>query len=109
MHEEIKSRLKLGYTYCSSIQNLFSSNLLRKNIKIKIYRPITLHFSSYGYKTCSSILREEHWWRLLKNRVLRKVFGPKREEVTGNWRILHIEEFHELHSLPDIKVINQGK
>jgi len=53
--------------------------------------------------------REEHWWRMLKNRVLRKVSGPTREEVTGNWRKLHIEEFHELHSLPDILVINQGK
>jgi hypothetical protein len=43
MHEEIKSRLKLGYTYCNVIQNLFSSNLLHKNIKIKIYSSITLH------------------------------------------------------------------
>jgi hypothetical protein len=41
--------------------------------------------------------------------VLRKVFGPKREEVAGNWRKLHIEEFRELHSLPDIQVINRGK
>jgi len=108
LHEEIKSRLKLGYTYYNSIQNLFSSNLLYKNIKIKIYRPITLHFGWYGYETCST-LREEPWWRVLKNRVLRKVSGPKREEVTRNWRKLHIEEFHELHSLPDIRVINQGK
>ena len=46
---------------------------------------------------------------VLKNRLLRKVFGPKREEVTGNWGKLHIEEFHELHSLPDIQVINHGK
>jgi len=109
MHEEIKSRLKLGYTYCNSTQNLFSSSLLYKNIKIKIYRPITMHFGWYGYKTCSPTLREEHWWRVLKNRVLRKVSGPKRGEVSRNWRKLHIEEFHELHSLPDIWVINQER
>jgi hypothetical protein len=47
----------------------------------------------YGYKTCSPILKEQHWWKVLKIRVLRKVFGPKREEVAGNWRKLHIEEF----------------
>jgi hypothetical protein len=54
--------------------------------------------SGYEYSDrYTLILREEHGWR-----VLRKVFGPKREEVTGTWRKLHIEEFHELHSLADI-------
>jgi hypothetical protein len=48
------------------------------------------------------MLREEHRLRVLENRVLRRIFGPKRDVVTGEWRKLHNEELHNLYSSPDI-------
>jgi hypothetical protein len=45
---------------------------------------------------------EEHRLRVFENRVLRRIFGPKRDEVTGNWRKLHNEEFHRLYSSPNV-------
>jgi len=56
----------------------------------------------YGYETWSLTLREERRLRVFENRVLRKVFGPKRNEVTGDWRKLHNEELNDLYSLPNI-------
>jgi hypothetical protein len=53
-------------------------------------------------------VREEHRLRVFENRVLSRIFGPKRDEVTGEWGKLHIEEFHNLYSSPDIKS-SQGK
>jgi hypothetical protein len=47
-------------------------------------------------------LREEHRLRVFENRVLRKIFGPKRDEITGKWRKLHSEEFHILYFFPNI-------
>ena len=61
-----------------------SSRLLSKNLKIKIYRTIILLMVLYGCETWSLTLREERRLRVFQNRVLRKVFGPKRDEVTGN-------------------------
>jgi hypothetical protein len=98
VQEEIKSRLKLGNAYYYSVQNLLSSNLLSKNIKIKIYRTIILPVALYGTLTC----REERRLGMFENRVLRRVFGPKRDEVTGEWRKLHNEELSDLYSLPNI-------
>ena len=83
IQEEIKSRLKLGNACCYSVQNLLSSRLLFKNLKIKIYRTIILPVVLHGCKTWSLILREERRLRVSENRVLRRVFGPKRDEVTG--------------------------
>jgi hypothetical protein len=51
---------------------------------------------AYGCETCSLTLREEHRLRVFENRVLRKIFGPKRDEVTGGWRKLHNEELHNV-------------
>ena len=65
------------------MQNLLSSRLLSKNLKIKIYRTIILPMVLYGCKTWSLTLREERRLRVFENRVLRKVFGPKRDKVTG--------------------------
>jgi hypothetical protein len=56
----------------------------------------------YGCETWSLILREEHRLRVLANRVLRKIFGTKRDEVTGEWRKLHNEEFRDLYFSPSI-------
>jgi hypothetical protein len=80
---------------------LLSSRLLSKNLKIKIYRSIILPVVLYGCETWSLTLREEHRLRVFENRVLR-VFGPKRNEVTGEWRKLHNEELNDLYSLPNI-------
>ena len=64
------------------MQNLLSSSLLSKKLKIKIYRNIILPVVLYGCETWSLTLRDERRLRVFENRVLRKVFGPKRDEVT---------------------------
>ena len=66
-----------------SVQNLLSSSLLSKKVKIKIYRTIILPVVMYGCETWSLILRKERRLRVFENRVLRRVFGPKMDEVTG--------------------------
>jgi hypothetical protein len=55
------------------------------------------------------MLREEHRLRVFENRVLRRIFGPKRDEVTGEWRKLHNEELHNLYSSPDIIRLVKGE
>ena len=84
------------------MQNLLSSRLLSKNLKIKIYRTILLPVVLYGCETWSLALREERRLRVFENRVLRRLFGPKRDEVTGEWRKLHNEELRDLYTLPNI-------
>jgi len=73
-----------------------------KNLKIKIYRTIILPVVLYGCETWSLTFREEHRLRVFENRVLRRVFGPKRDEVTGEWRKLHNEELGDVYSLSNI-------
>jgi hypothetical protein len=73
-----------------------------KNIKIGIYKTIILSVVLYGYETWSLTVREEHRLRVFENRMLRKIFGPKRDEVTGDWRGLHKEELRNLYSSPNI-------
>jgi hypothetical protein len=75
---------------------------LSRNVKVKIYKTIILPVVLYGCETWSLSLREEHRLRVFENRVLRRIFGPKRDEVTGEWRKLHNEELHNLNSTPDI-------
>jgi len=82
--EEIKSRLKLGNVCYHSVQNLLSSMLLSKNLKIKIYRTIILPVVLYGCETWSLTLREERKLRVFENMELRRILGPRRDEVTGN-------------------------
>jgi len=84
IQKKIKSRLKLENVCYYSVQNLLSSSLLSKTLKIKIYRTIILPLVLYGCEAWSLTLREERKLRLFENRVLRRVFGPKRDEVTGN-------------------------
>ena len=83
------------------MQNLWSSSLLSKNLKIKIYRNIILPVVLYGCETWSLTLREERRLRLFENRVLRRIFEPKRNKVTGVWRKLHNEELNDLYSSPN--------
>ena len=91
IQEEIKSRLKLGNACYYSVQNLLSSRSLSKNLKIRIYKTIILPVILYGCEAWPLTLREEHRLRVFENRVLRRVFGPKRDEVTEDWRKLHDE------------------
>jgi hypothetical protein len=86
IQKEIKKRLNSGNACYLSVQNLLSSRLLSKNIKIRIYKTIILPVVLYGCETWSLTLREEHRLREFENRVLRRIFGPKRDEVTGEWR-----------------------
>ena len=86
VQEEIKSRLKLGNACYYPARNLLSSSLLFKKLKLKICRTIILPVVLYGCETWSQTLREERRLRVFENRVLRRVFGPKRDEVTGEWR-----------------------
>ena len=102
IRKEIKSRLKLGKACYHSVQKLLSSSLQSKNLKIKIYRTIILPVVLYGCETWPLTLREEHRVRVFEDRVLRRIFGPKRDGVTGEWRKLHNEELKDLYSSPSI-------
>ena len=69
---------------------------------VKIYRTVILRVVLYGCETWSLTLWEERSLRVFENRVLRGVFGPKRDEVTGDWRKLHNEELNDLYCSPNI-------
>ena len=84
------------------MQNLLSCRLLSKNLKIKIYRTIISPVVLYGCETWSLTLREERKLRVFENTVLRRIFGPRRDEVTGEWRRLYNEELNNLYSSPNI-------
>ena len=84
--EEITSRLSSGNACYHLVQNLLSSRLLSKYLKIKIYRIIILPIVLCGCETWSLTLREERKLRVFENKLLRRIFVPKRDEVTGEWR-----------------------
>jgi hypothetical protein len=71
-------------------------------VKIKIYKTIILAMVLYGCETWSLTLREEHRLMVFESMVLWRIFGPKRDEATGDWRKLHNEELHGLYSSPGI-------
>jgi hypothetical protein len=102
MYDEIKSRLNSGNACYHSVQSLLFSCLLSRNIKVKIYKTIILPVILYWCETWCLTLREKHRLRVFENRVLRRIFGPKREEVTGEGRKLHSGELHNLYSSLDI-------
>jgi len=103
--EDIKTRLKSGNAFYHLVQNLSSFYLLSKNTKIKIYRSVILHVVLYGCETRSLTLREERRLRVFEKRVLRRIFGPKRDEVTRERRKLHIEELKDLYSSSNIVLV----
>jgi len=108
--EEIKSRLRPGNACHHSVQKLLSSRLLSKNIQIKIYRTIILPVVLYGCETWSLTLWEERKLRMFEKKVLRRIIGPRRDEVTGEWRRLHKEELNDLYCSPNIvRVIKSRK
>ena len=102
--------MKSGNACYHWVQNILSSGLLSKNLKIKIYRIIILPVVLYGCETWSLTLREERTLRVFENRVLRRIFGPRRDEVTEEWRKLHNEEVNDLYcSLSNVRVIKSRK
>jgi hypothetical protein len=78
----------LRASWSLSVKNLLTSSLLLKNMKIKTHRTIYLPVILYGYETWSLILGEERRLRVFENRVVQRMFGPKKDEVTGEWRRL---------------------
>jgi hypothetical protein len=112
IHEEIKSRVNSGNACCHSVQSLLSSRLLSRNVKVKIQKTAILPFILYECETWSLTSREEHTLRVFENCVLRRIFGPKWDEVRGKWRKLHNEELRMLHCFRNIRLLgrsNQGK
>jgi hypothetical protein len=83
IQEEMKSRLNSGNASYHSVENFLSSCLLLKSVKVKIYNILILPVVVCGCETWSLTLREEHRLKVSENNVLRKIFGPKRNEVTG--------------------------
>jgi hypothetical protein len=102
IEEEIKRRLNSGNACYRSVQNLLSSQLLSQNLKIRICQTIILPVVLYGCETWYLTLSEEHRLGVFENRVLSRIFGPKREKVTGEWKQLYNEELHDLFSSPSI-------
>ena len=96
IQEEIKSILKSESVVYNSVENPLSSSLISKKLLILIYRNIILPVVLYGCEIWSLTLREERRLRVFENRVLRRIFGPKTDEVTGKWRKLHNEELNDL-------------
>ena len=91
-----------GNAYYNSVQNLLSSRLLSKNIKIKIYRTIILYVVCVGVKLGCCHWGEERRLRVFDSRVLRRIFGPKGDEVRRERRKLHNEERNDMHPPPNI-------
>ena len=85
------------------MQNILFSSLLTTNLKINIYRT-SYNFACclYGCETWSLTLGEQRRLRANENRVLRRIFGTKRDEVTGEWRKLHNEQLNDLYCSPSI-------
>ena len=106
IHLEIKSSWLL-----SLVQSILSSSLLSKNVKIKVCRRVILLVILYGHISRFLTIVEERRLRVFENRVLRKIFGPKWNDVTMEWRRLHTEEFvicitHQIFFRWSIKIIS---
>jgi len=110
IQEEINSSFKSGNVCYLSVQNRLSSSLLSKSLKIKIFRTIILPVVLCGNETWSLTLWEEHRLRVSENTELRRIYGPKRDEVTKEWRKLHNKELNDLSFSPNIvRLINSRR
>jgi hypothetical protein len=106
IQEKIRRRWYFGNACYHSVQNLLSSRLLSKNLKTRIYKTIILPVVLYRCETWSLTLREEHRLRVFENRVLRRIFGPKSDEVSRECRRkLHNELCNLYFSLSIIRVV----
>jgi hypothetical protein len=92
IQEGINRRLNSGNVCNHSVQNLLSSRLLSKSVKIIMNKTIILPVVLYGCETWSLTLREEYTLRVFEKRVLRRIFGLKRDKVMGGWRKMHDKE-----------------
>jgi hypothetical protein len=91
-------------------KSFLSSRLLSKNVKIRTYKTIILPLVLYGRETWPLPLRDEHRLKVLENRALRRIFGPKIDKIRGGWRKLHNEKLLNLYTLPNtIKVIKSRR
>jgi hypothetical protein len=81
-----------------------------KNLKVRIYKTLIFPVVLYGCETWSMTVREKHKLRVFENKVLRRIFGPKGDGVTGGWRKVHNEELHNLYSSQSIiRIINSRR
>ena len=100
LRESIRPKFRLPVNVCLKLYIIYL--LLSKNLKIKIYRTIILPVVLYRCETWSLTLREERKLRVSENMVLRRIFGPRRDEVTGEWRRLHNEKLNDLYTSSNI-------
>ena len=99
----------MGNACYYSLEKILSSRLLSKKLKVKTYKTIILPVVLYGCETWSLTLREEHRLRLFENKVHRKIFGAKKDEITGEWRKLHNAEVHALYSPNIIRTLKSRR
>jgi hypothetical protein len=110
IENDIKRRLICGDGCFHSVQNILPSRLLLNNVKIRTFKTIILPEVLYECEIWSLTLREERRLRVSEKRVLRRIFGPKRDKVTEEWRKLHNEELRKLYSSPSIiKIIKSTR
>ena len=102
IREEIKHRINMGNACYYSVEKILSFRLLSKKLKVKTCKTIILPVLLYGCETWSLTLRQEHRLRVFENKVLRKIFGAKKDKITGEWGKLHNAELHALYSSPNI-------
>jgi len=107
--EEIKSRLVSGNACFYSVQKLLTSRLISSKLKLKIYGTVILPVILYGCESWSTTLADEHKLRVFENKILRKIYGPKRDETTGEWRRLHNEGLHGLYDSPDVVKVMKSR
>lgn len=107
INKKIKSRLNLGKACYHSLRNFLSFRLLAKHVKIKINKTIIWTAVLYGCETWPLTLREEYRLRVFENRVLMRIFWPKKNEILRGWRKLYNMELHKMYSSPNIRRIKR--
>ena len=99
IREEIKRRINMYNTFYYSLEKILSTHVLSRKLEVNTYKTIILPVALYGCGTWSLTLKEEHRLSVFENKVLRKIFWAKTDEITGEWRNLH---YFELNFSPNI-------